>query len=92
MNKLAIERKVQYGAEKMLDVSIQLHAGGWRMAGDKAHFQVIEQRTGSEASETKERITAQLEAAANRIRELESRLERLQLGKSRLLMCRQGPD
>lgn len=43
--------------------------------------QVIEQRSGDENHEMKERITAQLESAAKRIRELEDKLERLRGGK-----------
>lgn len=43
--------------------------------------QVIEQRSGPENTEMKERITAQLESAANRIRELEEKLERLRGGQ-----------
>jgi hypothetical protein len=44
-------------------------------------WQVIEQRSGAENHEMKERITAQLEAAANRIRDLENQLERLKGGE-----------
>ncbi|WVR08773.1 hypothetical protein IAU60_005831 [Kwoniella sp. DSM 27419] len=61
-SRLAIERRVQYGAEKMLDV--------------------IEQKTGdgdgsSDQEKVKENITAQLEAANERVRTLEAKLERL---------------
>ncbi|WRT70894.1 uncharacterized protein IL334_007893 [Kwoniella shivajii] len=59
-NKLGIERRVQYGAEKMLDV--------------------IEKKGGADSGDqekVKENITAQLEAANERIKSLEARLERL---------------
>ncbi|WOO81922.1 Target of rapamycin complex 2 subunit ste20 [Vanrija pseudolonga] len=57
MSKLAIERRVQYGAEKMLDV--------------------MEQRTGDSQEQIKERITAQLEVSNDKIKLLESKLEKL---------------
>lgn len=76
MAKLGIERRVQYGAEKMLDVCLSL-----MLRGKLTRIQVIEQRSGAENNEMKERITAQLEAAANRIRNLESQLERLRGGR-----------
>ncbi|KAK1923142.1 Rapamycin-insensitive companion of mTOR, middle domain-containing protein [Papiliotrema laurentii] len=62
MNKLAIERRVQYGAEKMLDVIEKRQGDG----------------ESSEQEQVKERITAQLDAASEHIKLLEARLERLQ--------------
>ena len=78
MAKLGIERRVQYGAEKMLDVSGPL-AGNelWRLTC----IQVIEQRSGDDSGGMKGKITAQLESAANKIRELEDKLERLRGGE-----------
>ena len=79
MAKLGIERRVQYGAEKMLDVS--------RILADYESckltcLQVIEQQqTGLETGGMKDKITAQLESAANKIRELEEKLERLRGGE-----------
>ncbi|KAK4687008.1 rapamycin-insensitive companion of mTOR, partial [Tremellales sp. Uapishka_1] len=61
MSRLAIERRVQYGAEKMLDV-IEKRTGGGE---------------SGEQEQVKERITAQLEAANEHIKMLEARLERL---------------
>ncbi|WWC92493.1 uncharacterized protein L201_007452 [Kwoniella dendrophila CBS 6074] len=58
--KLGIERRVQYGAEKMLDV--------------------IEKKGGADSGDqekVKENITAQLEAANERIKSLEAKLEKL---------------
>ncbi len=84
MSKLAIERRVQYGAEKMLDVS-PLNSGVLQgeTHGDGT-VQVIEQRAGggetSEQEQVKERIFAQLEAANQHIKLLEARLERLRGG------------
>nr|KIR45878.1 sterility protein Ste20 [Cryptococcus bacillisporus CA1280] len=60
-NKLAIERRVQYGAEKMLDV-IEKKSGG---------------ADGAEQEKVKANITAQLEAANEHIKSLEAKLERL---------------
>ncbi|OWZ28826.1 sterility protein Ste20 [Cryptococcus neoformans c8] len=60
-NKLAIERRVQYGAEKMLDV-IEKKDGG---------------ADGAEQAKVKANITAQLEAANEHIKSLEAKLERL---------------
>jgi rapamycin-insensitive companion of mTOR len=78
MAKLGIERRVQYGAEKMLDVSrILVNFESWKLTC----LQVIEQRSGNESAEMKERITAQLESAADKIRELEEKLERLRGGE-----------
>ncbi|CAD6567983.1 MAG: hypothetical protein TREMPRED_004194 [Tremellales sp. Tagirdzhanova-0007] len=64
MSKLAIERRVQYGAEKMLDV-IEKRAG---------------EGEGSEQDQVKARITVQLEAANEHIKMLEARLDRLRAG------------
>ncbi|WWC72760.1 uncharacterized protein I206_106724 [Kwoniella pini CBS 10737] len=58
--KLGIERRVQYGAEKMLDV---IEKKGSTDGGDQ--------------EKVKENITAQLEAANERIKALETKLERL---------------
>ncbi|WVW80639.1 hypothetical protein I302_102625 [Kwoniella bestiolae CBS 10118] len=58
--KLGIERRVQYGAEKMLDVIEQK-----------------ESADGGDQEKVKENITAQLEAANERIKSLEARLEKL---------------
>ncbi|WWD20882.1 hypothetical protein CI109_105359 [Kwoniella shandongensis] len=60
-NKLAIERRVQYGAEKMLDV-IE------KKTGDQE---------SSEQDKVKANITAQLEAANEHIKTLEAKLEKL---------------
>ncbi|WVQ86186.1 hypothetical protein IAT38_008354 [Cryptococcus sp. DSM 104549] len=60
-NRLAIERRVQYGAEKMLDV-IEMKSGGV---------------DNSEQEKVKENITAQLEAANEHIKRLEAKLEKL---------------
>jgi rapamycin-insensitive companion of mTOR len=88
MNKLAIERRVQYGAEKMLDVSLATlllaaRAGYHSLARSVILIlKVIEKRQGdgesSEQEQVKERITAQLDAASEHIKLLEARLERLQ--------------
>lgn len=51
---------------------------------------VIEQRSGVENHEMKERITAQLESAANRIRDLENLLERLRGGEESWLDIKIG--
>ncbi|WWC98367.1 hypothetical protein V866_005258 [Kwoniella sp. B9012] len=59
-NKLGIERRVQYGAEKMLDV-IEKKGGA----------------DGGDQEKVKENITAQLEAANERIKALEHKLEKL---------------
>ncbi|KAK6906421.1 hypothetical protein I203_100406 [Kwoniella mangroviensis CBS 8507] len=59
-NKLGIERRVQYGAEKMLDV---IEKKGSADGGDQ--------------EKVKENITAQLEAANERIKALEHKLEKL---------------
>ena len=79
MGKLAIERRVQYGAEKMLDVSSYIQHLS------ETHAQVIEKRGGkgesSEQEQVKERITAQLEASSEHIRVLEARLERLKISE-----------
>lgn len=48
-------------------------------------MQVIEQRSGDDSGGMKGKITAQLESAANKIRELEDKLERLRGGKYYLL-------
>ncbi|WVQ95387.1 hypothetical protein IAU59_002484 [Kwoniella sp. CBS 9459] len=60
-NKLAIERRVQYGAEKMLDV-IEMKSGN----GD-----------GGDQEKVKENITAQLEAANEHIKALQAKLDKL---------------
>ncbi|KAK8850712.1 hypothetical protein IAR55_004632 [Kwoniella newhampshirensis] len=60
-NKLAIERRVQYGAEKMLDVIEQKTGDG----------------ESSEQEKVRANITAQLEAANEHIRTLEAKLEKL---------------
>ena len=87
MAKLAIERRVQYGAEKMLDVS----AAGSSVV---TYVQVIEQRSGAEtgdSAQVKDRITAQLEAANEHIRLLEAKLERLRGGEQAFLPLRGLP-
>ncbi|WVF67846.1 hypothetical protein IAT40_002607 [Kwoniella sp. CBS 6097] len=60
-NKLAIERRVQYGAEKMLDV-IE------KKSGDA---------DGGDQDKVKENITAQLEAANEHIKALQAKLDKL---------------
>jgi hypothetical protein len=77
MAKLGIERRVQYGAEKMLDVSRILAI---YESCKLTWLQVIEQQSGLETGGMKDKITAQLESAANKIRELEEKLERLRGG------------
>ncbi|ORX40861.1 Rapamycin-insensitive companion of mTOR, middle domain-domain-containing protein [Kockovaella imperatae] len=67
MSRLAIERRVQYGAEKMLDV-IEKRSGD-ADAGD--------------SEQVKERITAQLEAANEHIKALEAKLDKLEPTPSR---------
>jgi rapamycin-insensitive companion of mTOR len=78
MTKLGIERRVQYGAEKMLDVS---GLPAMFELQKLTYVQVIEQRSGDDNGGMKEKITAQLESAANKIRELEDKLERLRGGE-----------
>jgi rapamycin-insensitive companion of mTOR len=78
MAKLGIERRVQYGAEKMLDVSRLLAK---YESCKLTCLQVIEQQSGLDTGGMKEKITAQLESAANKIRELEEKLERLRGGE-----------
>ncbi|OCF45562.1 sterility protein Ste20 [Kwoniella heveanensis CBS 569] len=63
-NKLAIERRVQYGAEKMLDV-IE------KKSGDA---------DGGDQEKVKENITAQLEAANEHIKALQAKLDKLKEG------------
>ena len=77
MAKLGIERRVQYGAEKMLDVRGSLAGYEPRKL---TCLQVIEQQSG-DIGGMKGKITAQLESAANKIRELEEKLERLRGGE-----------
>lgn len=72
MSKLAIERRVQYGAEKMLDVIEQREEGN-----DAGNEYGKSQQGPSEQEQVKERIAAQLEAANEHIRVLEAKLERL---------------
>lgn len=71
MSKLAIERRVQYGAEKMLDVIEQ------RGEGNDTGNEYGKSQQASEQDQVKERIAAQLEAANEHIRVLEAKLERL---------------